>query len=145
MDLKYYIVEGSVLPDVFKKVVDDKKLLELDMKISINSACQKVGISRSTYYKYKESVYEFYENKRTKIVTFSMNLENEPGLLSSVLDLIAGSKANILTINQNIPMNGMAIVVVSIETARMEKSVDELLNCLRAARGVKKVDILSRS
>jgi ACT domain-containing protein len=145
MDLKYYIVEGSVLPDVFKKVVDVKKLLELDMKISINSACQKVGISRSTYYKYKESVYEFYENKRTKIVTFSMNLENEPGLLSSVLDLIAGSKANILTINQNIPMNGMAIVVVSIETARMEKSVDELLNCLRAARGVKKVDILSRS
>jgi chorismate mutase len=145
MNLKYYIVEGSVLPDVFKKVVEVKRLLETDMKLSINSACQQVDISRSTYYKYKDSVYEFYENKRIRIVTFSINLLDEPGLLSNVLEIIADSKANILTINQNIPMNGVAIVVISVETIKMESSMEELLNSLRGLSGVKKVDILSRS
>lgn len=145
MEVKYYIVDGSVLPDVFKKVVEVKRLLELDVKIPINAACQRAGISRSTYYKYKDSVYEFYENRRSRIVTFSFNLENKPGLLSNILEVIAGSKANILTINQNIPMNGVAIVVVSIETARMEDGLDSLINKLRGSDGVKKVDILSRS
>lgn len=145
MGVKYYIVESSVVPEVFKKVVEVKRLLELDMKIPINAACQKAGISRSTYYKYKDSVYEFYENRRSRIVTFSLSLVNEAGLLSNILEIIAGSRANILTINQNIPMNGMAIVVVSIETARMENGVDDLINRLRESDGVKKVEILSRS
>lgn len=145
MEVKYYIVEGSVLPEVFKKVVEVKRLLELDVKIPINAACQKAGISRSTYYKYKDSVYEFYENRRSRIVTFSLSIENKQGLLSNIIEIIAGSKANILTINQNIPMNGVAIVVMSIETARMENSVDVLINQLRESEGVKKVDVLSRS
>jgi len=145
MHLKYYIVEGKVLPEVCKKVIEVKKLLEMDMRLSINAACQKVNLSRSTYYKYKDSVYEFYENKRVKIVTFSMNLQNEPGLLSNVLDIIAESGANILTINQNIPMNGIAIVVISIETIKMSVSVEDLINRLREINGTKKIDILSRS
>jgi chorismate mutase len=144
LELKYYIVEGSALPDVFKKVIEAKKLLETDMSISINTACQRADISRSTYYKYKDSVYEFYENKRTKIVTFSLYVQNEPGTLSEVIDSIAAGGANILTINQNIPMNGIAIIVVSIETMRMNKSLEELINGLRNIKGVIKVDILSR-
>jgi chorismate mutase len=147
MELKYYIIEGSALPDIFKKVIEVTKLLETDMSISVNSACQKANISRSTYYKYKNTVYEFYENRKSKIVTFSLNIYHEPGLLSKILDIIAGSKANILTINQNIPMNGIAIVVISIETMKMEISmgVEGLINKLRDTKGVKKVDILSRS
>lgn len=145
MNLKYYIVEDSVLPDVFKKVIEVKKLLETDMRLSINSACQKVDISRSTYYKYKDSVYEFYENRKAKIVTFSLSVQNEPGVLSIIIDTIAESKANILTINQNIPVNGMAMVTISIETMDMVKSVEELINTLRKMSRIKKIDILSRS
>lgn len=143
--MRYYLVDEAVLPKVFKKVVEVKKLLEADMRISINAACQKLGISRSTYYKYKDSIFEFYENRRVKIVTFSLNLQNESGILSGIIDAIAQSGANILTINQNIPMNGMAIVVISIETLCMSRSLEELLNGLREMKGVKKVDILSRA
>ncbi|HBM80349.1 MAG: ACT domain-containing protein [Clostridiales bacterium] len=145
MELKYYIVEGSVLPEVFKKVVDVKKLLETDMHISINDACNKLNISRSTYYKYKNSVYEFYENTRTRIVTFSLSLKNEPGILSRILDCTADSGANILTINQNIPVNGIAIVAISIETIKMKKNLADLVNNLKSLDGVKKVEILSRT
>ena len=143
--MRYYLVDEAVLPKVFKKVVEVKKFLEADMRISINAACQKLGISRSTYYKYKDSIFEFYENRRVKIVTFSLNLQNESGILSGIIDTIAQSGANILTINQNIPMNGMAIVVISIETFGMSRSLEELLNGLREMKGVKKVDILSRA
>lgn len=145
MEIKYYLVDGSVLPDVFKKVVEVKTLLETDLSISINAACQKLDISRSTYYKYKDSVFEFYENRRLKIVTFALNLQNEPGNLSAIIDTIARSKANILTINQNIPMNGIAVVVISIETFKMSMPLENLINGLRNISGVKKVDILSRS
>lgn len=144
MGIKYYIVDGSVLPEVFKKVVEVKKLLEADMRLTINSACQKVDISRSTYYKYKESVYEFYENRKAKIVTFSFNVQHEPGILSEILDIIADSKANVLTINQNIPMNGVALIVISIETINMNKSVEDMINQIRSIDEVKKIDILSR-
>lgn len=143
--VKYYLADESVIPGVFKKVVEVKKLLETDMSISINAACQKLNISRSTYYKYKDSVFEFYENRRVKIVTFSLNLQNESGVLSGIIEAIAESNANILTINQNIPMNGIAIVVISIETLGMNRSVEELINGLREMKGVKKVDILSRA
>lgn len=143
--VKYYLADESVIPGVFKKVVEVKKLLETDMSISINAACQKLNISRSTYYKYKDSVFEFYENRRVKIVTFSLNLQNESGVLSGIIDAIAESRANILTINQNIPMNGIAIVVISIETLSMNRSLEELINGLRNMKGVKKVDILSRA
>lgn len=145
MELKHYIVEGSVLPDVFKKVIEAKKLLEADMKLSINAACEKVDISRSTYYKYKDSVFEFYESRKAKIVTFSLNLMHEPGVLSQILDTVAQSRANILTINQNIPVNGMALVTISIETMNMNKSVQELINSLTEIEKVKKIDILSRT
>lgn len=145
MGLKYYILEGSVLPEVFKKVIDVKKMLEADMRLSINEACKNVDISRSTYYKYKDSVYEFYENRKAKIVTFSLSLQHEPGILSLIIETIAESKANILTINQNIPVNGMALVTISIETMYMNKSVEELINTLRLIDKVKKIDMLSRT
>ena len=147
MELKYYIIDGSAMPNIFKKVIEVTKLLETDMSISINCACQRVNISRSTYYKYKDTVYEFYENRRSKIVTFSLNLYHETGVLSKILDTISESKANILTINQNIPMNGIAIVVISIETMKMNigMGVEGLINKLRDTKGVKKVDILSQA
>jgi len=145
LDIKYYIVEGSVLPDVFKRVVEVKKLLESDERLPVNSACQKVGISRSTYYKYKDSVYEFYENRKAKIVTFSFHVQHEPGILSHILEIIADSKANILTINQNIPMNGIALIVISVETLNMNKSVEDMINEIRDLEEVKKIDILSRT
>ncbi|KPU45896.1 hypothetical protein OXPF_03640 [Oxobacter pfennigii] len=145
MELKYYIIEGSVLPEVFKKVVEVKKLLETDMKMSINTACKNVDISRSTYYKYKDSVFEFYENKRAKIVTFSLNVQHVPGVLSNILETIAESQANVLTINQNIPINGMALIVISMETVKMTRGVEDLINSLRNIDEVRKIDILSRS
>jgi chorismate mutase len=145
MSLKHYIIEGSALPEVFKKVIDVKKLIQKDNKMSINQACQIVDISRSTYYKYKDRVHEFYENRISKIVTFLLNIQNEPGLLSSIIETIAKSNANILTINQNIPMNGIAVVVISIETVEMDVSVEDLINTLKNVEGVRKILILSRA
>lgn len=145
MDIKYYIVEGSALPDVYKRVVKVRRLLEADLNISVNAACRSMNIGRSTYYKYKDRVFEFYEDRRIKIVTFSLNFSDKQGLLSSILEMIAESKANILTINQNIPVNGMAVVVISVETVKMEGGIEVLLDRLRNVSGVAEVRILSRS
>jgi len=130
---------------VFKKVIEVKKMLEEDEKLPINAACQKADISRSTYYKYKDSVFEFYENSMSRIVTFSLNLKNEPGVLSQILNIIAKYGANVLTINQNIPMNGIAIVVISIETMNMSENLEVLMDSLSTIKQVKKIEVLSRS
>lgn len=140
----YYLVDSSVLPEVFTKVIEVKKLLSKEPEKTINDAVKHVGISRSAYYKYKDFVFPFYETSRGKVITLLFVVEDFSGILSSIIRMIAQAKANILTINQNIPINGLADVTISIETKDMVMDIKELMDGLGKIEGVRKHEILAR-
>ena len=133
---KYFIVEAEKLPEVFIKVVEAKRMLQLREVSTINEAAQRVGISRSAFYKYKDAVMPFNDMMSGHIVTFQSILRDEPGVLSAILNIFAASGANILTINQSIPGNGCAAVTVGAETSGLQEPLDELLRQLNEADGV---------
>jgi chorismate mutase len=139
-----FLVDSSVLPEVFTKVIEVKKILSKGAVKTVNDAVKQAGISRSAYYKYKDYVFPFYETSRGKVLTLFFVVEDFSGILSSIINRIAQSKANILTINQNIPINGLADVTISIETAGMIQNVEDLLNDIGTIEGVTKQEILSR-
>jgi chorismate mutase len=140
----YYIIKYDILPEVLKKTIKAKELLQKGKVDTINNAVCQVNMSRSAFYKYKDSIFPFFEASRGKIITFGMVLEDTPGVLSKMLDTIARAQGNILTINQNIPIQGMANVTISIRTAGMEKDVEVLIKELTGMSGVKKIDILAQ-
>ena len=141
---EYYLVDRKVLPEVFIKVMEVKQRLNTGESVSVNEAVRKTGLSRSAYYKYKDSVLPFYEATSGKKVTLLISVENFQGILSSIIQIVARSRANILTINQNIPINGLADISISIETASMFGSVDDVMNDIGKLAGVRKCTILSR-
>ena len=140
---KYYIVTAEALPEIYIKVVEAKRRLQTGEAGTVGEATRQVGISRSAFYKYKDAVQPFNNMKVGRIITFYAMLKDNPGVLSSVLTIFAGSGANILTINQSIPTNGCAAVTISAETSDMEESLEELVARLGAAEGVVKVEILA--
>ena len=139
----YYIVDAEALPEIFHKVVDARRMLDTGEAETVNQAVQLAGISRSAFYKYKDAVRPFQDMLHGRIVTFQIMLKDEPGILSHVLNLFAGSGANILTINQGIPINGCAVVTVNAETSGLEGSLQELLARLNGAEGVLRGEILA--
>ncbi|WAM36970.1 ACT domain-containing protein [Caldicellulosiruptor acetigenus] len=143
-DATYYIVEESVLPEVFLKVVKAKELLEKGEVKAVNEAVKMVGISRSAFYKYKDCIFPFFESSHGKIITLALVLKDIPGILSKILNIISETNANILTINQNIPLGGIATVSISIRTSGMTKSVKDLILEIEKVDGVKKIEILGR-
>ena len=140
---KYFIVEAEKLPEVFIKVVEAKRMLELREVSTINEAAQRVGISRSAFYKYKDAVMPFNDMMSGHIVTFQSILRDEPGVLSAILNIFAASGANILTINQSIPGNGCAAVTVGAETSGLQEPLDELLRQLNEVEGVVQFEVLA--
>lgn len=143
-DKNFYIVDKSVLPEIFIKVMEVKNLLESGKEKTVQEAVAKVGISRSAFYKYRDAVHPLYENTRGKTVTLAINMEDIPGLLSSVLNDIAFAGANILTINQTIPINGLANVTITIETNEMHKELAELMETLQNLTGIQTMKIIAR-
>jgi len=141
---KYYLVDTTVLPEVFVKVVEVKKILSCGTIKNINDAVKKVGISRSAYYKYRDYVFPFYETSRGKVMTLFFVVEDFSGILSSIIKKISNAKANILTINQNIPINGLADVTISIETDSMTSDINVLINEIGKIEGVRRQEILAR-
>ena len=139
----YYIVDAEALPEIFRKVVDARRMLDTGEAETVNQAVQLAGISRSAFYKYNDAVRPFQDMLHGRIVTFQIMLKDEPGILSHVLNLFAGSGANILTINQGIPINGCAVVTVNAETSGLEGSLQELLARLNGAEGVLRGEILA--
>ena len=117
------LVDIGVLPEVFGKVLKAKQLLAIGAVKNISEAVDTVGISRSAFYKYKDSIFPFYEKKKEMLVTLSALLKNEPGVLSAMMNCFAEFECNVLTINQNIPSNGVALVTVSLETTNMSERV----------------------
>ncbi|MCX7695895.1 MAG: ACT domain-containing protein [Caloramator sp.] len=138
---RYYVVEAGVLPEVFIKVMEVKKLLNQGKYNRVNDAVKEVGISRSTYYKYKDSIFEFYENK-TQILTLAMILDHISGVLSKILDVVAKANGNILTINQSIPQEDFAMVSMSIDTIALNQNPDELIDIIKNLPGVRKIQII---
>ena len=139
----YYIVEADALPEIFRKVVEARRLMDTGEVDTVNQAVQATGISRSAFYKYKDVVRPFQDMLHGRIVTFQMLLKDEPGLLSRVLNLFAEFQANILTINQGIPSNGCAVVTANVETSGMEASLQDLLERISGIQGVLRGEILA--
>lgn len=143
-DKNFFIVDKSVLPEIFLKVMDVKNLLEGKKEKTVQDAVNRVGISRSAFYKYRDAVHPLYENTRGKTVTIAMNLDHTPGLLSAVLNSIATEGANVLTINQTIPINGIANVTISIETNAMQGDFSRLMSRIEDMKGVQSLKIIAR-
>lgn len=137
---RYFLVDADILPEVFIKVVEAKELLETGEASTVAEASARVGISRSAFYKYKDSITPFQDLKRGRMLTLHITLRHRMGVLSSVLALFADTGANILTINQSIPMNGAALVTITFETADMTITAQELMDRVRGIDGVKKVE-----
>ena len=140
---KYFIVEAGAMPEIFRKVAEAKRLLETGEEQTVNGAAQAVSISRSAFYKYKDAVRPFNDMLHGRIVTFQALLKDEPGVLSGVLNVLAGTGVNILTINQSIPANGCAVVTMTAQTSAIRDSLEEVLASLAAGPGVIKCEILA--
>ncbi len=140
----FFLVDSYILPEVFAKVIEVKKILSFGKIKTVNDAVKEVGISRSAYYKYKDYIFPFYETSRGKVLTLFFVVEDFSGILSSIIDKIAAAKANILTINQNIPINGLADVTVSIETFKMKDDMQVLMAEIGRIEGVRRCEILAR-
>ncbi len=139
-----YIVDSRVLPEVFSKVIAVKKLIAENGSLTVQEAVAQVGISRSAFYKYRDYIFSLGEDKRGHTVIFACNLSDKPGLLSNVLDIIASEDVNILTINQTIPINGIANVTISVEVSRIKNDISVLLDKLRVIDGLLSIKIIAR-
>ena len=143
-DKNFYIVDKAVLPEIFLKVMEVKKLLESHREKTVQDAVNKVGISRSAFYKYRDAVFPLYENTRGKTVTFFISLDDTKGVLSNVLNTIAYFEGNVLTINQNIPINGIANVTITIETYAMISDIGDVMDKIEKITGVQSLKIIAR-
>ncbi len=139
----YFVVEAAALPEIFLKVAEAKRLVDTGEVETVHRATQMVGISRSAFYKYKDSVRPFNDMLHGRIITFQNVLKDEPGILSAVLGVFAQCGANILTINQSIPSNGCAAVTVTAETNSLTRPLEEVEDLLKATPGVVKAEILA--
>lgn len=140
---KYYLIERTLLPEVFQRVIEANEAIACGKAATASEAAKIAGLSRSAYYKYKDGVRPFYEAATDRIVTFHFMLYDRPGVLSSILGLMAQSGANLLTVNQSIPMCGQASVTIAARTGEMKYSVEELLHYAETLENVVKVEILA--
>lgn len=140
---KYYIVESSALPEVFVKVAEAKRLLATGEARTVNQATKLMGISRSAFYKYRDSVSPFDKRTMSRAVTFQFLLTDEPGVLSAILTAFAQQDVNLLTITSVVPSYGCALVTVTAEISDMELSLEDLMSQLGATPGVIKSEILA--
>ena len=140
---KYYIVEASALPEVFLKVAEAKRLLSTGEASTVNEATRMTDISRSAFYKYRDSVLPFQNMMTGRIITLQFLIHDEPGLLANMLDIFPEGTVNILTINSIVPTNGTAVLTISVETMDMSVPLEEMLHKLRQYPGVIKAEVLA--
>ena len=141
---KYFLVKERALPEVLLKVVEAKRLLDSKSTLTIQEATDKVGISRSSFYKYKDDIFPFHENTRGKTITFMLQMDDEPGLLSTVLSKIAEYRANILTIHQSIPVNGIALLTTSVQIPPEVYNASDMIEIIEHLNGIHSLKILAR-
>lgn len=140
---KYYIVDSSILPEVLDQVVEARNLLQSGEVKQISEAVKIVGISRGTYYKYKDYVFLPSTGVSARKAVISLMLHHKTGILSKVLDTMSIVNANIITINQNIPIHDTASVVISFDMSHMEISIEEMMDRLNAFDGVSNIRLVA--
>ena len=140
----YYVVKQKAVPEVLLKVVEAKRLLDSGKAATIQDAVEKVDISRSSFYKYKDDIFPFHDNAQGTTIILAMSIEDEPGLLSDVLKIIADFGANILTIHQSIPINGVASLSISVQVLSTTGDVSRMLETMEEKSGVRNVKILAK-
>ena len=142
MKSKYYVVRDRALPEVLLKVAKVKCLLDADKAMTVQEASERVGLSRSSFYKYKDDIAPYADNTKGKTVTLVIQMEDEPGLLSDLLHVVATYRANILTIHQTIPVNGMATVTLSIEVRENTGNMSVMVEEIEELNGIQNIKIL---
>ena len=140
----YFVLKEKAVPEVLRKVVEAKRLIESGRCISVQAATDRVGISRSSFYKYKEDIFPFHDNVKGKTITMVIQLEDEPGILSEILQTVARYHANILTIHQSIPVNGIASLTLSVDVLPETGDVSEMVEVMEKTQGIQYVKILAR-
>ena len=140
---KYYVVSGDILQDVLEQVMQARILLQSGKAKRISEAVKMVGISRGTYYKYKDAVFSFNAEQSNRKAIISMILRNEKGTLSKVLSLVSVKQVNVLAINQTIPINGIANVALTLDISDLEISIQSLVSLIEAMPMVEKADLVA--
>ena len=141
---QFYIIDKEVLPEVFLKVMEVKNLLETEKMLTVQEATERVGISRSSFYKYKDDIFPFHENEKGQTITLVLQMEDIPGLLAEILSEVAEYKANILTIHQSIPLNGVATLTLSVEVLSTTGNLSEMVAKIEEKEGVHYLKIVGR-
>ena len=140
----YFVVKQKAIPEVLLKVVEAKRLLESEKVLTIQEAVDAVGISRSSFYKYKDDIFPFHDNSQGTTITLTFQMDDEPGILSDVLKIIAEYRANILTIHQSIPINGIASLTLSIQVLQTTGDISRMIEQLEGQPSVHHVKILAK-
>ncbi len=141
---RYFVVKKRAVPEVLLKVVEAKKLLDSGKMTSVSEATDTVGISRSSFYKYKDDIFQFHDNSEGMTITMMFQMDDEPGLLSDVLRIIAEFGANILTIHQSIPINGVASLSLSVQVLPTTGDMSDMIESMERHSGVHNVKILAK-
>lgn len=140
----YYVVKQKAVPEVLLKVVEAKRLVDSGRALSVQEAVDEVGISRSSFYKYKDDIFPFHDNAQGTTITLTFQMDDETGLLSDVLKIVADCRANILTIHQSIPISGVASLSLSIQVLPTTGDVSEMIEAMEAKAGVHNVKIVAK-
>ncbi len=141
---KYYVVRERAVPEVLLKVVQAQKLLSSGRVQTVQEAAEQTGISRSSFYKYKDDIFPFHEEAKGKTITFIIQMDDAPGLLSTVLQNIARFHGNILTIHQSIPINGVATLTLSVDILPGEGDAEAMMEVIEQSEGIHYLKILGR-
>ena len=142
--VSYFVLKEKAVPEVLLRVVEAKRLLESEKVVSVQEATERVGISRSSFYKYKDDIFPFHDNSNGKTITMVIQMDDEPGLLSVVLRTVAEYHANILTIHQSIPVNGIASLTLSVDVLPETGDVNKMTETIEKHSGIHYLKILAR-
>ena len=143
-ETKYFVLKQKAVPEVLLKVVEAKRLIASERALTIQEATEKVGISRSSFYKYKDDIFPFYENAKGRTITMVLQMDDEQGLLSDLLHIVAVYKANILTIHQSIPVSNVATLTLSVEVRPDTGDISGMVGEMERETGVHYVKIIAR-
>ena len=140
---KYYVIKEKAVPEVLLKVIEAKRLMDMQ-ELTVQQATEKAGISRSSFYKYKDDIFPFHDNAKGRTITMVIQLDDTPGLLSTVLNIVAEFHANILTIHQSIPVNGIASLTLSIDILPETGDLSQMVDKIEGQGGIHYLKILAR-
>ena len=132
-DEKYYVIKKKAVPEVLLKVLEVQKLLDTRQAVSVMEAAENVGISRSSYYKYKDDIFPF----------FVIEIKDQPGVMVSILEVFARYHANILTIHQSIPINGKGVLTVSVDIVSEQTNISAMIQQVEQLESVSYVKIIA--